>query len=429
MSLYRPTKHGKVWWMDFHFHGQRIQESTGTRSKTLAGRIEDKRRRELEEGAAGIKKSLRPLLFSTASEEYIGLAKGKKKRWAPKMLEMQKNCASHLLPVFGKRLLSDIEGKHVAEYQEQRTGQGASGRTVNIEVATLRAILKRGKQWERLQDDVVMLDEREDVGRALTTEEESALLLECGRSRSRILFPFVSVALNTGARFNTVRCLQWKNIDLANRCLKFGKDKTRAGTGRTVPLNDRAVESLKFWATQFPNRRAEHFVFPQEKAGAAGDNFPKAIPYDTDPTNPIGDIKEAWEGAKKRTRRHCPHCTTGTLADNPKPETGYVCIDCKGETQELPAGLVAVRFHDLRHTAVSRMIAARVPLPIIAKIVGWTAGTMAKMASRYGHFAIDELRSAVEAIGQTPVQKSNFEAGSLNFLLNSKRDDAGQRAN
>jgi len=42
--------------MDFFFHGQRIQESTGTRSKTLAKKIQDKRRRELEEGAAGIKK-------------------------------------------------------------------------------------------------------------------------------------------------------------------------------------------------------------------------------------------------------------------------------------------------------------------------------------------------------------------------------------
>jgi len=38
-------------------------------------------------------------------------------------------------------------------------------------------------------------------------------------------------------------------------------------------------------------------VFPEEKAGAAGDNF-EAIPYDTDPTNPIGNIKEAWEGLR-----------------------------------------------------------------------------------------------------------------------------------
>jgi hypothetical protein len=64
----------------------------------------------------------------------------------------------------------------------------------------------------------------------------------------------------------------------------------------------------------------------------------------------------------------------------------------------MPAGLTAFRFHDLRHSAVSRMIAARVPIPMIAKIVGWSSSTMAKMAARYGHFGIEELRSAVESI-------------------------------
>jgi hypothetical protein len=44
------------------------------------------------------------------------------------------------------------------------------------------------------------------------------------------------------------------------------------------------------------------------------------------------------------------------------------------------------------------MIAARVPLPIIAKIVGWSAGTLAKMSARYGHFSLEEMRSAMEAI-------------------------------
>jgi hypothetical protein len=70
MSLYR-YKGSKVWTLDFIFPGQRIRESTGTRSKTLAQKIEDKRRRGLEEGAAGIKsKRNQPLLFSIAAEEY-----------------------------------------------------------------------------------------------------------------------------------------------------------------------------------------------------------------------------------------------------------------------------------------------------------------------------------------------------------------------
>jgi hypothetical protein len=59
----------------------------------------------------------------------------------------------------------------------------------------------------------------------------------------------------------------------------------------------------------------------------------------------------------------------GALEDAEKQETGFVCQTCHHETNELPAGLVAIRFDYLRHSAVSRMIAAGVPLPIIAKIV------------------------------------------------------------
>jgi len=51
-----------------------------------------------------------------------------------------------------------------------------------------------------------------------------------------------------------------------------------------------------------------------------------------------------------------------------------------------------VSLHDLRHSAFSRMIAARIPIPIISKVVGWSPSTMAKMAARYGHFGVEELR-------------------------------------
>ena len=73
-----------------------------------------------------------------------------------------------------------------------------------------------------------------------------------------------------------------------------------------------------------------------------------------------------------------------------------------------------VRFHDLRHTAVSRMIAARIPLPIIAKITGWTHSTIAEMAKRYGHFEMEELRKAVAAISTGPTV---LDAGFLEFFL------------
>ena len=75
---------------------------------------------------------------------------------------------------------------------------------------------------------------------------------------------------------------------------------------------------------------------------------------------------------------------------------------------------------------MSRMIAARVPLPIIAKIVGWSAGTLAKMSARYGHFALDELRAAVEAISAPAPRR---EPGYPRFSPQSDAHKGGQRAN
>lgn len=431
MALSRP-KGSSVYVMDFMFHGQRIRETTGMTSITRAREVQTKRKQALRDGGAGIRKAQAPRLLSVAAKEW---QEAKAPVWAPKMGVIAANSMAHLLPVLGKKLLVDIEARDVAKYQKARLEEGASGRTVNIEVAMLRQIMRKRGAWERIKADITMLPERQDAGRALAPEEETALLRECGQSRSRILLPFVTLALDTGARFNTIRTLQWGNIDFANRCLKFGKDKTAAGTGRTIPLNQRAVETLSFWAQQFPaqqpknfKRPPEHFVFPLEKCGKAGIEesfgFTGEVVYDTDPTQPIGDVKEAWEAAKRRTRRHCPHCKDGILVDKKKPAKGHICESCEWETAELPAALVAVRFHDLRHTAVSRMIAARIPLPIIAKIVGWSAGTMAKMAARYGHFGMDELRGAVEAISSPKI-----EARSPQFPPQSEEKIGRMKAN
>jgi hypothetical protein len=100
-------------------------------------------------------------------------------------------------PEFGRKLVCDIEPRDVAKYQRKRIDSGASPKTVNLEIGTLRAILKLSGQWARLQRDVKMLPRREDVGRAISPEEEAALLQACGKSRS--LVPFVTLAIETGA--------------------------------------------------------------------------------------------------------------------------------------------------------------------------------------------------------------------------------------
>src|SRR5271167_3557061 len=110
MSIYRPSG-SKKWVMDFMFQGQRIRESTGTRSKTLAAKIEDKRRRELEAGTAGIKNREQPRLLSAAAEEW---REAKKRKWSAGMQEIAANSISHVLPALGKKLLIEVEPRHIA---------------------------------------------------------------------------------------------------------------------------------------------------------------------------------------------------------------------------------------------------------------------------------------------------------------------------
>jgi integrase len=401
MALYLPkykdahgnVKQSKVYWYEFRFQGMEIRESSKTRSITLAKKIMEKRRRDLEEGAAGLRSKPQARLLQFAAEDYLEI---KKATLAESSLKIEKlNLSLHLLPVFGKRLVSDIEAQDISRYQQARLKEGAAPSSINLEISTLRAIMKRHGHWARVQPDVKMLPVRDDVGRALTNDEERALLQACSLSRSRCLLPFVTLALETGARFNVIRTLQWGNVDFTLRCLKFGKDKTKAGSGRVVPLSPRAYETLKFWASEFLDRKPEHYVFPHQLYGGGGkkDNFgfTGGMTYDLDVMRPFNELKEAWERAKLRAAK----ILKGTIEDSKKEIKPLVC-----------------RFHDLRHTAVSRMVEAGVPMAKIAKIVGWSTSTMVVMVARYGHFTLDELRGAVETITPKPAPMKPVDSGT-----------------
>src|SRR5262249_36757664 len=208
---------------------------------------------------------------------------------------IEKQNLEHLFPFFGGMLASDVDASDVACYQERRSKEKASNGTINLEVATLRAVLRRSGLWARLQPEVRMLQERDDLGRALSREEESRLLKASSESRSRSLLPALVLALNTGLRRGELVSLRWTQVDLEGRRLTVGKSKTEAGSGRKVPLNDHAFLALSAWAKQFPFRRPEHFVFPSEKYGQDG-----AI-YGVQPEEGMGTFKEAWEAAKRRT--------------------------------------------------------------------------------------------------------------------------------
>jgi len=65
---------------------------------------------------------------------------------------------------------------------------------------------------------------------------------------------------------------------------------------------------------------------------------------------------------------------------------------------------VTSRFHDLRHTACTRLLERGASLSVVASIMGWSASTTAKMAERYGHIGSEVQRAALDALVQTPKQ-------------------------
>jgi integrase len=375
VSLYRR---GDVWWYKFRFAGQMVRESSKSESKTVAKDAERARRRELEESWNQIKRRKLPPLFSIAAEDWLKTRTG----IAPSTERSYKLAISHLKSEFGKQLLCDLSGEDLAAYQTRRKREGVSNRTVNLELGVLRSILRRYRMWEAIAADVDFLKESASPGRALTHEEETSLLDVASKSRCRSLYPVIMLAINTGMRASEIRGLTWAQVDFLAKSLMVGKSKTAAGTGRIIPLNPRAVAVLTHWRGLFPGAEAEHYVFPHEKYGLAG-NERKQCAHEIIPTEPMHRWKVAWESTRKAAKVSC-------------------------------------RFHDLRHTFISRLAESQASDSTVMALAGHVSRAMME---RYSHIRMEAKRKAVDDLSGT-----DFEPGVAQnwaqFFVSEKSDEA-----
>jgi integrase len=161
--------------------------------------------------------------------------------------------------------------------------------------------------------------------------------------------------MNSGMRHKEIRTLKWKNLDLGNRVLMVGESKTPTGKGRPIPLTQPAWAALEMWTSRFPQRKQDQYVFPTCENGLI------------DPDRPIVNWRTAW-------RRACRE-----------------------------AGLVGLRFHDLRHTAATKLLEEGTPIAVVAQILGWSASTAVRMAKRYGHIRPEVQRQALDAVATAEI--------------------------
>ena len=103
-------------------------------------------------------------------------------------------------------MLCDIVPRDVEDYQRGRLQSGAQGRTANVEVATFRQVLKASDMWQIFAGKVRMLRERHDIAKALSPEQERALLREMAAADSA-WYTATVLALNTTVRKSEIRPL------------------------------------------------------------------------------------------------------------------------------------------------------------------------------------------------------------------------------
>jgi integrase len=253
-----------------------------------------------------------------------------------------KSSLKHLLPAFGPKLLCDIGPDDISSYQQKRLRANAQGKTINIELGVFRQIMKAHDCWKVLDGKIKSLPTRKDVGRCLSSNEEQRLLTECAKADSAC-YTAVVIALNTAMRKDEIRRLTWGQVDFFQGVLTVGQSKTAAGTGRALPLNASAMKALADWGKRFPDRQPAEYLFP------------------------LG-WRKAWRNALKR------------------------------------AGF-KVRFHDLRHTAITKMAEGQGSDQTIMSIAGHVSR---QMLEHYSHIRLSAKRAALDSIA-TPLPEPASE--------------------
>jgi integrase len=261
----------------------------------------------------------------------------------------------YLKRVLGDVKLSSITPRTIEGFQAKRRVEGASNRTVNMDIGALRQVMKRFKQWRRLEDDVKMLTESggEPVGRVLTNEEQERLFKTAEANPEwEHVYCAAILAANTSMRGVEVKNVRRKDFDAEKRIVHIRTSKNETSK-RVIPLNDSAFEAVQRMA-----RRADLLghTEPTHYLWCASQH------HKIDPTQPASKWDTAWRALRDA------------------------------------AGLAGLRFHDLRHTVVTRLLEAGEPDHVVESITGHLSR---RMLEHYSHIRLNAKKQALDRLDRS----------------------------
>jgi integrase len=350
------------WRIDFRCKGRRIIRVIGPSKREAEAEIV-RLKGEILRDPHGFGKKAPETLFEDHAKEFLELySKQNKRSWAS-----DETSLDHLKEFFKGKYLSEITAEQVERYKAKRRADPVrpeaeekpgvdpklvSPSTVNRELACLKTCLNHAVEWEKLDRNPaakVKKFREPNAKERILTPVEAKRLLG---EASEDLRPVLIIALNTGMRKNEILSLRWKDVDFVKGFIHIADSKS--GRSRDIPMNSLVFETL------YEMSRAREFVFENPETKAQ-----------------VLDVKTAFKGACRR------------------------------------AEINGVRFHDLRHTAASRMVEAGIDLVTVSKILGHAS---IQMTMRYAHPTPENMRFAVQKLGEV-FEKSGKKPESVEIRV------------
>lgn len=273
---------------------------------------------------------------------------------------------TRLIPQLGRLRLDQVSPAHLAAAYDRLLGRGLSAKSVLNTHRLLHRALEDAVRWGMLvRNPCDLVDPPRATRPAVRALDagEVARLLEA--SATDDLGPLITVAVLTGLRLGELLGLTWDEVDLERGELSVVRSLQRvrgrglvvvppktASSKRLVPLAPQAVAALR------EQRRRQ--LASRLKAGPAwaGGNwvFTTALGLPYDPS----DVTHRFQRLLER------------------------------------AGLPRVRFHDLRHTAASLLLAEGVHPKVVASLLGHS--TVLITLDTYSHVMPGLTRQATETL-------------------------------
>lgn len=345
-------RRGARWHFDlmirrFRYRGTIPEAQTKQDAKDAEAAI----RREIFEGTYGKPKG-DGLFIEYAEDHFLPWAKTNKRSW-----KADKTKIEALKQYFEGKRFREITPMLIEKFKKTRLqtrtrdGRQRSVASVNRELACISKIfslaIRDGEANANPCRQVKKYDEHNERNRYLSPEEEQRLLSSLSGSRAH-LRPIVQIAINTGMRRGEILAMRWSWVDFTRGHIRIPGEVSKTKKPRSVPMNS-TVRSVLDHQHSISGRK--EVVFTSPKTGGL-----------------LTDIKHGFVAA---------------------------CED---------AGIMDFHFHDLRHTAATRLADNGADPFVIAEILGHSD---LRMTKRYTHATDLRKRQALEKLAH--YNKSNEE--------------------